>query len=110
MMSFKKPVLVVVVGMRKGRPTYGHQLFIPTGFAHRLVTLKPDCEVIYKCSDTDAPERDGGIRWHDPMIGIDWPISASIMPELSAKDVIQPLIADFNNPFLHNGRPLDPLA
>jgi dTDP-4-dehydrorhamnose 3,5-epimerase len=112
----------VAVDIRKGSPTYGHwvgaelsaengqQLFIPIGFAHGFVTLEGNCEVIYKCSDTYAPESDGGIRWDDPAIGIDWPMLATTIPELSVKDAAQPLLADFNSPFPYNGRPLAPLA
>lgn len=112
----------VAVDLRKGSPTYGHwvgaelsaenghQLFIPIGFAHGFVTLEPDCEVTYKCSDTYAPEHDGGIRWNDPAIGIDWPIPADVTPELSAKDKVQPLLADFDSPFPYDGRPLKPLS
>ena len=111
----------VAVDLRKGSPTYGqwvgaelsaengHQLFIPIGFAHGFVTLEPDCEVTYKCSDTYAPEHDGGIRWNDPAIGIEWPIPDGEVPELSAKDSVQPLLADFDSPFPYDGRPLAPL-
>lgn len=88
----------------------GHQLFIPIGFAHGFLTLEPDCEVVYKCSDTYAPSHDGGIRWDDPAIGINWPIPADTMPELSAKDRVQPLLADFDSPFPYDGRPMAPLA
>lgn len=112
----------VAVDVRRDSPTYGqwvgaelsaengHQLFIPIGFAHGFVTLEPDCEVTYKCSDTYAPDHDGGIRWDDPAIGIEWPIPAGISPELSAKDRVQPLLADFDSPFTYDGRPLTPLA
>lgn len=112
----------IAVDIRKGSPTYGqwvgaelsaengHQLFIPIGFAHGFVTLEPDCEVSYKCSDTYAPDCDGGIRWNDPAIGIDWPIPTGTIPELSTKDAAQPLLADFDSPFAYDGRPLLPLA
>ena len=112
----------VAVDVRKGSPTYGnwvgaelsadngHQLFIPVGFAHGFVTLEPNCEVTYKCSDTYAPEHDGGIRWDDPAIGIEWPTPNGVSPELSAKDKVQPLLADFDSPFPYDGRPLEPLV
>lgn len=112
----------VAVDVRKDSPTYGnwvgvelsadngHQLFIPIGFAHGFVTLEPNCEVTYKCSDTYAPEHDGGIRWDDPSIGIEWPIPDGVWPELSAKDKVQPLLADFDSPFPYDGRPLEPLV
>lgn len=112
----------VAVDVRRGSPTYGKwvgaelsadngdQLFVPVGFAHGFLTLETDCEVAYKCSDTYAPAQDGGIRWDDPAIGIDWPLPAGAVPELSAKDVVQPLLADFDSPFAYDGRPLLPLA
>jgi dTDP-4-dehydrorhamnose 3,5-epimerase len=120
----------VAVDVRKGSPTYGqwvgaelsaengHQLFIPIGFAHGFVTLEPDCEVTYKCSDTYAPASDGGIRWDDPALtaldgqggGIDWGMPAGTAPELSAKDKVQPLLAEFDSPFAYDGRPLAPLS
>lgn len=110
----------VAVDVRKGSPTYGqwvgaelsaengHQLFIPIGFAHGFVTLEPDCEVTYKCSDTYAPTHDGGIRWDS--VGIDWPIPEGTIPELSDKDKVQPTLAVFDSPFVYDGRPLAPLS
>jgi dTDP-4-dehydrorhamnose 3,5-epimerase len=110
----------VAVDVRAGSPTWGqwvgaelsaengHQLFVPVGFAHGFLTLEPDCEVTYKCSDTYAPEHDGGIRWNSA--GVDWPLPAGTMPELSAKDTKAPTLADFDSPFTYDGRPLQPLS
>ena len=112
----------VAVDLRRGSPTYGqwvgaeltaengNQLFIPIGFAHGFLTLEPDCEVVYKCSDLYAPANDGGIRWDDPDIAIAWPLPAGVMPELSAKDEVQPAFAAFDSPFAYDGRPLAPLG
>ena len=111
----------VAVDVRKGSPTWGQwvgaelsaanglQLYIPIGFAHGFLTLEGNCEVTYKCSETYAPNYDGGIRWDDPAIAIDWPVPLGSMPELSTKDQAQPLLADFESPFIYDGRPLQPL-
>ena len=100
----------VAVDIRRGSPTFGrwkgyklkaengHQLFVPIGFAHGFVTLEPDSEMIYKCSDYYAPETEGAIRWNDPEIGIEWPTDAD--PILSARDAVAPLLADFESPFI----------
>ncbi|MCP4027390.1 MAG: dTDP-4-dehydrorhamnose 3,5-epimerase [Sphingomonas sp.] len=110
----------VAVDVRRGSPTYGqwagtelsaengHQLFVPIGFAHGFLTLEPDCEVTYKCSDTYAPDADGGIAWDS--VGIDWPIPAGVALELSDKDKRLPTLADFDSPFAYDSRPLEPLA
>lgn len=100
----------VAVDARKGSPTFGkwfgvelsfdngQQLLIPEGFLHGFMTLEPDTEIIYKCSDYYAPECDGGVRFDDPEIGIDWPLK-NIDFTVSAKDRDAPSFADFNNPF-----------
>jgi len=112
----------VAVDIRAGSPTRGvwvgtelsaengRQLYVPVGFAHGFLTLEPDCEVTYKCSGLYAPSHDAGISWDDPAIGIDWPLPEGIRPELSAKDRVQPALADFASPFPYDGRPLAPLA
>lgn len=109
----------VAVDVRTGSPTFGHwvsaelsaengrQLFIPVGFAHAFLTLEPNCEVTYKCSETYAPSHDGGVRWDTA--GIDWPLPADIRPELSDKDIALPSLAEFRSPFPYDGRPLAPL-
>lgn len=101
----------VAVDIRKGSPTYGtwkgfeltatngHQLFVPAGFAHGFLTLEPDSEIVYKCSDYYAPESEGSLSWNDPNIGIQWPIS--MRPILSEKDAVAPQLKDFESPFTY---------
>ena len=98
----------VAVDIRKGSPTYGNwfgaelsfdngkQLFVPAGYLHGFMTLEPDSEIIYKCSDFYAPECDGAVRWDS--CGIDWPL-AGIAPVLSEKDAAAPVLAAFETPF-----------
>lgn len=105
-------VFDVVVDVRKGSPTYGRwigeelsfendrQLWIPQGFLHGYMTLEPECEVIYKCSDYYVPECDGAVRWDS--VGIDWPLSDSV-PILSEKDAKAIPMSDFQSPFTWEG-------
>ncbi len=98
----------VAVDIRRGSPSYGkwvgvdltpenaRQVLVPAGFLHGFVTRAPNTEVQYKCSDTYAPDCDGGIRWNDPDIGIDWGVTD---PTLSAKDTVAPFLRDFTSPF-----------
>ena len=80
-------------------PENGRQLLVPKGFLHGFVTLKPETEVQYKCSDVYAPDCDGGVRWNDPEIGVDWGVAE---PVLSAKDRVAPLLRDVVSPFVWN--------
>ena len=63
-----------------------------------FVTLEPDSEIVYKCSDYYAPETEGALRWDDPDIGIEWPLTGN--PTLSEKDATAPLLKDFESPFI----------
>ena len=103
-------LLDVAVDIRKGSPTYGgwlavelsaengKQLLVPKGFLHGFVTLEPDTEILYKCSDYYAPECDGAIRFDDPDIGIDWGIPSD-QAILSEKDAAAPPFKSFDSPF-----------
>ena len=86
-------VLDVAVDLRHDSPTYKQwiavelsednfkQLLIPRGFGHGFVTLTDDVEFLYKADNYYAPEADGGIRWNDPEIGVDWGIENPILSE-----------------------------
>ena len=75
----------------------GWQLLVPKGFLHGFVTRLPETEVQYKCSDLYAPDCDGGIRWSDPDIAVDWGFVDE--SALSAKDRAAPALRDFTSPF-----------
>ncbi|MFY0633401.1 MAG: dTDP-4-dehydrorhamnose 3,5-epimerase [Vannielia sp.] len=104
----------VAVDIRRGSPTYGRwfgvelteengvQLLVPAGFAHGFVTRVPDTEIIYKCSDTYAPETEGALAWNDPDIGIDWGLGGAA-PVLSEKDAAAPPLAGLKSPFAWEG-------
>ncbi|WP_210528797.1 dTDP-4-dehydrorhamnose 3,5-epimerase [Rubellimicrobium arenae] len=107
-------ILDVAVDARKGSPTYGRwvaeelsaengrQLLVPIGFLHGFVTLRPDTQVVYKCSDVYAPDCDGAIAWDDPTLAIDWSIDPATAV-LSDKDRVAPRFADWDSPFTWDG-------
>ena len=59
------------------------QLYIPPGFAHGFCVLSATAQYEYKCTDYYDPGNEISIRWDDPTIGIEWPLSN---PSLSDKD------------------------
>lgn len=91
-------VFDVAVDLRKDLPTYGKwegvilseenkkQFYIPEGFAHGFVVLSDTAEFTYKCTDFYKADDEGGIKWDDPEIGIDWPIEDIDEIILSDKD------------------------
>ncbi len=106
----KGEVFDVGVDIRKGSPTYGRwigevlssenrkMLYLPPGLAHGFCVLSEEAEFFYKVTADYSPERDRGIIWNDPAIGIRWPVAD---PILSEKDKNLPSLAraDNNNIF-----------
>lgn len=113
-------ILDVAVDVRRGSPTFGkhitaelsadsgHQVYIPSGFAHGFLTLENDVIVNYKVSGYYAPRHEGGIRWDDLDVAVAWPINPGVIT-LSEKDRRLPLLKDFDSPFAYDGTPLRPL-
>ncbi len=96
-------VFDVAVDLRKSSPTFGKWvgqvlsadnkmlMWVPPGFAHGFLTLSEISEFIYKTTDYWCAEHERIIRWNDPVINIDWPLTAP--PVLAEKDAA----ADFLN-------------
>ena len=91
----------VIVDLRDGSATQ-HQwfatelnaanhtsIYVPHGFAHGFQTLVDDSEVFYQMSEFYHPQLARGVRWNDPVLGIDWPIDG---PILSERDRSLPLL------------------
>lgn len=54
-------------------------LYVPEGFAHGYITLKDDTELFYQMSEFYVPGAGAGVRWNDPVFGIEWPEVGDIM-------------------------------
>lgn len=103
----KGTVFDIGVDIRKGSATFGkwdgailsdenkQQLYIPEGFAHGFVVLSDIAEFVYKCTDFYDPGFEGGIRWNDPDIAVEWPIDSNMEMILSDKDKVQPLFQQY---------------
>jgi dTDP-4-dehydrorhamnose 3,5-epimerase len=69
----------------------GRQLYVPDGFAHGFCVLSDVADVIYKCSAYYDPALEGGFRYDDPEVGIEWP---DIEQTVSERDNGAPLLRD----------------
>ncbi|GJD93003.1 dTDP-4-dehydrorhamnose 3,5-epimerase [Methylobacterium iners] len=104
-------ILDVAVDLRRASSSYGrhvavrldaeegHQLYIPSGFAHGFCTLTPDTMVAYKVSGgLYNPAHDGAIAFDDPDLAIAWPVTRETA-SLSGKDAAAGAFATFDSPF-----------
>lgn len=98
-------VLDIAVDIRRSSPTFGkyvaaelsadnkRMLFVPRGFAHGFVVLQDDTVFTYKCDNTYSPAHERGIAFNDPVLNIDWRLSAAELI-LSEKDTRHPVLAN----------------
>ena len=105
-------ILDVAVDIRKGSPTFGQsfsielsaenkrQLYIPHGFAHGFSVLSENAEVLYKCDQFYNKESEGGIRFNDEHLAIDWRIPHNKVIA-SEKDVNNPSFPECRNTFTY---------
>jgi dTDP-4-dehydrorhamnose 3,5-epimerase len=100
----------VAVDIRHGSPTFGRwfgqvlsednflQLYVPAGFAHGFCVLSERADIAYKVNTFYSPPDERGLRWDDPEIGIDWPVSD---PLVSERDRHHPALADIEAEFVY---------
>ncbi|MEG2100307.1 MAG: dTDP-4-dehydrorhamnose 3,5-epimerase [Flavobacterium sp.] len=103
-------ILDVAVDLRKDSDTYGKyfgiclsaenkkQLLVPQGFAHGFSVLSETAVVLYKCDQYYNKESEGGIRFNDPSLNIDWEMNLE-EAIVSEKDQILPFIDSCNSLF-----------
>jgi dTDP-4-dehydrorhamnose 3,5-epimerase len=94
----------VLVDIRRGSPTYAqweafelsdenhHQVYCPEGFAHGFCVLSDVADVVYGCTTYYDAETEGGFRFDDPEVGIEWPPGLELTP--SARDASAPLLSE----------------
>jgi dTDP-4-dehydrorhamnose 3,5-epimerase len=106
----------VAVDIRRGSPTFGKhfgielsadnqkQLLIPAGFAHGFSVLSETASVLYKCNEFYHKESEGGIRFDDPELNIDWKVDVKDAI-VSSKDIELPFLKDCVTNFEFNSLP-----
>jgi dTDP-4-dehydrorhamnose 3,5-epimerase len=95
---------LVAVDIRKGSPTFGQwygrevsadnrlMIFAPASFARGFAVLSDYAEIQYICTGIYSNKAEGGIRWNDPAIGVQWPVKE---PILSKKDEVAQLLDEW---------------
>lgn len=103
-------IMDVTVDLRKDSPTYGQhfgikltaenkkQLLVPQGFAHGFSVLSETAVVLYKCDQFYNKASEGGIRFDDPTLNIDWGMDLR-EAIVSEKDLVLPDFANCNSEF-----------
>jgi dTDP-4-dehydrorhamnose 3,5-epimerase len=83
----------VIVDLREGSPTFlqswgtelsagnNKMLYIPEGFAHGFQTLEEGSALLYHHSEYYTPAAEGGFRYDDPLLAIQWPLPVSVISE-----------------------------
>jgi dTDP-4-dehydrorhamnose 3,5-epimerase len=103
-------IMDVAVDLRKDSPTYGKhfgirltaenkkQLLVPQGFAHGFSVISETAVVLYKCDQFYNKQSEGGIRFDDPALNIDWGMDLKDAI-VSEKDLVLPDFANCNSQF-----------
>lgn len=103
-------ILDVAVDLRKESPTYGKslsvllsaenkkQLLVPQGFAHGFSVISETASVMYKCDQFYNKASEGGIKFDDPSLNIDWGMDLK-QAIVSEKDQVLPFIDNCNSLF-----------
>lgn len=88
----------VGVDLRRSSPWFGRwagailseenkeMFWVPPGFAHGFLALSERADVVYQTTDIYAPESERCIRWDDPELAIEWPLTPEMQILISDKD------------------------
>lgn len=83
----------VILDLRVDSPTFRHWqgvelssasgkvLYIPAGCAHGFATLEDYTTIAYLIEGQYRPETAAVVRWSDPALGINWPVSKPIISD-----------------------------
>ncbi len=83
----------VIVDLRAESPTYGQwaafelraedyrMLYVPERFGQGFLTLADDTELTYQVTEFYTPGHEGGFRYDDPALGIEWPAEPAVISE-----------------------------
>jgi dTDP-4-dehydrorhamnose 3,5-epimerase len=89
----------MILDLREASPTFGHgfgvelsaenrrMMYLPKGFAHGILTLMDDTEMIYLVDEFFASASERVIRYNDPKFALRWPQAPTV---ISDKDRNQP--------------------
>jgi dTDP-4-dehydrorhamnose 3,5-epimerase len=103
-------VLDIAVDLRRDSSTFGqyysvvlsaaahNQLYIPRGFGHGFVVLSEYADFFYKCDNFYNKASEGGIRYNDPQLSIDWQLPADELL-ISPKDINLPSLSSYSTLF-----------
>ena len=95
----------LIVDLRKNSQTFGKwfgtelneenrtMIFVPKGFAHGFISLKPNSEILYLVSEFYSPEHEHSLNWNDKEININWPVRPKF---ISQKDLEAPYLKDLD--------------
>ncbi|MBO7448256.1 dTDP-4-dehydrorhamnose 3,5-epimerase [bacterium] len=105
-------VFDVAVDLRKGSPYFGKwvgdllseenkkSLYVPQGFAHGFCVVSDEAVFHYKCTEFYHPEAEGGLRYDDPTVNVEWPLPD--LPKItSPKDEKAPFLENIDCNFTY---------
>ena len=96
-------VFDVMVDLRKNSPSFlqwysvelspeaANMIYIPEGCGHGFQTLQDNSELLYFHTAQYDRKSEGGIRFNDPKLSINWPLPAR---NVSEKDLNYPLLEE----------------
>src|SRR5438270_1907910 len=99
-------ILDIIVDLRPESPTYLQHVavalnednqrapYVPERFAHGYQVLRDNTETSYQVGEFYAPDCESGLMHDDPRLGLDWPLSVSVISHKDRKfkllDEIEP--------------------